>query len=155
MAKVLFICTGNYYRSRYAEMLFNHEAARCRLPWRATSSGLRVDFEQRNNRGALSGDARAALERRGIGGAAMERMPRDTTAALLDAADRIIALKRDEHRPMFAARFPDHADRAIYWDVTDVPPGETYDPLAEIEQQVADLVAELGAEARGAAQPQA
>ena len=23
---VLFLCTGNYYRSRFAEELFNHEA---------------------------------------------------------------------------------------------------------------------------------
>jgi protein-tyrosine-phosphatase len=30
---VLFLCTGNYYRSRFAEELFNHHADRAGLNW--------------------------------------------------------------------------------------------------------------------------
>ena len=37
MKRVLFLCTGNYYRSRYAEELFNHLARGENLPWRASS----------------------------------------------------------------------------------------------------------------------
>jgi hypothetical protein len=37
---VLFLCTGNYYRSRFAEALFNSVAGRMGLPWRASSRGL-------------------------------------------------------------------------------------------------------------------
>src|SRR5260370_39303693 len=37
---VLFLCTGNYYRSRFAEVLFNSVAAKMGLPWRASSRGL-------------------------------------------------------------------------------------------------------------------
>jgi len=36
---VLFLCTGNYYRSRYAEELFNHLARAEGLSWRAISRG--------------------------------------------------------------------------------------------------------------------
>jgi protein-tyrosine phosphatase len=40
---VLFLCTGNYYRSRFAEELFNHEAERASLPWIAQSRGLALE----------------------------------------------------------------------------------------------------------------
>ena len=35
---VLFLCTGNYYRSRFAEILFNSVASKLGLPWQASSS---------------------------------------------------------------------------------------------------------------------
>ena len=38
---VLFLCTGNYYRSRFAEALFDSVAVRMGLPWRASSRGWR------------------------------------------------------------------------------------------------------------------
>ena len=34
---VLFLCTGNYYRSRFAEELFNHHAERAGDDWIAQS----------------------------------------------------------------------------------------------------------------------
>src|SRR5947199_205561 len=37
---VLFLCTGNYYRSRFAEVLFNSVAGKMGLTWRASSRGL-------------------------------------------------------------------------------------------------------------------
>jgi hypothetical protein len=36
---ILFLCTGNYYRSRYAEELFNHLAKVKGHSWRAFSRG--------------------------------------------------------------------------------------------------------------------
>ena len=47
MKTVLFLCTGNYYRSRFAEELFNHQAERADLDWIAQSRGLALE------RGAL------------------------------------------------------------------------------------------------------
>ena len=37
--RLLFLCTGNYYRSRYAEETFNFQAKRDRLCWTAFSRG--------------------------------------------------------------------------------------------------------------------
>ena len=39
---VVFVCTGNFYRSRFSEYLFNALVKRHGLPWRATSRGLRA-----------------------------------------------------------------------------------------------------------------
>ena len=38
--QVLFLCSGNYYRSRYAEIVFNALAQRSGLDWIASSAGL-------------------------------------------------------------------------------------------------------------------
>ena len=38
--RVLFLCTGNYYRSRFAEELFNFFAKGEGIAWRAFSRGL-------------------------------------------------------------------------------------------------------------------
>jgi protein-tyrosine-phosphatase len=40
---ILFLCTGNYYRSRFAEVLFNSVADKMGLPWRAASRGLALE----------------------------------------------------------------------------------------------------------------
>jgi hypothetical protein len=40
MRKLLFLCIANYYRSRFAEMLFNHLAVQCQLNWVADSRGI-------------------------------------------------------------------------------------------------------------------
>ena len=39
---VVFICTGNFYRSRFSEYLFNALAKQQGLYWRATSRGLKT-----------------------------------------------------------------------------------------------------------------
>src|SRR5688500_5812497 len=36
---ILFLCSGNYYRSRFAELLFNHLVAKAGLSYRADSAG--------------------------------------------------------------------------------------------------------------------
>ena len=40
---ILFLCTGNYYRSRLAEVLFNSVAGKMGLPWQASSRGLALE----------------------------------------------------------------------------------------------------------------
>ena len=42
MKQVLFLCSANFYRSRFAEHLFNHLAPEAGLKWRAQSRGLMV-----------------------------------------------------------------------------------------------------------------
>ena len=59
---VLFLCTGNYYRSRFAEILFNSVAEKMGLPWKASSRGLALERGVNNIRWvqALAEDLPAA-----------------------------------------------------------------------------------------------
>lgn len=45
---ILFLCTGNYYRSRFAEELFNFRAPALCPGWVAGSRGIAVDLGSAN-----------------------------------------------------------------------------------------------------------
>ena len=134
---VLFLCTGNYYRSRFAECLFNSLAGKMRLPWRADSRGLALE-RGAGNIGPMAPSALKALAAAGIRGDALTRMPAPVTVAELEAAARIVALKLDEHRPLVEQRHPTWVDRIEYWQVDDAA-----DALAVIESEVHRLIARL------------
>jgi protein-tyrosine phosphatase len=70
---VLFLRTGNYYRSRFAEELFNHEAERASLPWIAQSRGLALE-RGANNVGPIA-PAKSTIA--GCPSSASSRRPRD------------------------------------------------------------------------------
>ena len=91
-----------------------------------------------------------ALEALGIcAGDDCVHAPAQVTAEDLEAADRIIALKRDEHLTLLQERFPTWADKVEFWHVDDAP-----EVLGLIEQEVMGLVARiLGGGQRPESQP--
>src|SRR5262249_55312936 len=108
---VLFLCTGNYYRSRYAEILFNSVAGRMNLPWKASSRGLALERGV-NNVGPMAASAIAALEALGVkAGDAIARMPAQVTTDDLEGAALVVALKHAEHLPLLQERFPAWAEK--------------------------------------------
>ncbi|MDF2439824.1 MAG: low molecular weight protein-tyrosine phosphatase [Abditibacteriota bacterium] len=139
---VLFLCTGNYYRSRFAENLFNHLAHREGLDWRATSGGTATELGV-NNVGPISRFVGPELERRGIALDPQPRFPCQVTESELAQADLIVALKEEEHRPHLTSRFPDWADRVTYWQIHDIDLMTPQEAFAVIGQAVEQLVAEL------------
>ncbi len=134
---VLFLCTGNYYRSRYAEILFNSVAGKMRLPWKASSRGLALERGV-NNIGPMEVSAVKALEARGLCAVAeFGRFPIQATVEDFQAAHWIVALKEAEHLPLLKERFPGWAEKVEFWHV-DGPK-----VLAVIEREVMDLAARL------------
>src|SRR5213082_770189 len=102
---VLFLCTGNHYRSRFAEILFDSVAGRMGLPWRALSKGLALE-RGAGNVGPMAVAAVQALEALGVRAAGeCARPPAQVTAEDFERADRVVALKRDEHLPLLRERF--------------------------------------------------
>jgi len=140
---VLFLCTGNYYRSRFAEGVFNHLAGQLRLGWRADSCGLALGHAETVNVGPISIYTLEAFKLRSIPIAEPIRHPRTVTLADLTSADLIIALKEAEHRALMRQRFPDWERRITYWHVHDLDQAPPHLALAEIEKLVRDLTARL------------
>src|SRR5271154_4600004 len=102
--RVLFLCTGNYYRSRFAEILFNSVARKMGLPWRASSGGPALERGV-NNVGPKGAAAVKALKARGLNAAEeFARSPAQVTMDDLVRADRVVALKQAEHLPLLQER---------------------------------------------------
>ncbi len=139
--KILFICTGNYYRSRFAQAVFNHRARLDNLPWEAYSRGLRIDAVM--GMGELSVNAVNALEQRKIDLALAGDARVALTKTDFETADRTVALKRSEHYPMMQRQFPDWIDRIDYWDVHDTDLAQPEISLPLIEEQIVELMGEL------------
>jgi protein-tyrosine phosphatase len=113
---LLFLCTGNYYRSRIAEAVFNYLAIINSLNWRAQSRGFRPKSEQMG----LSPIAHDFLVEQKIQPDLTAPCPRQLTVPDLVASSIAIALYESEHRPMMQSAFPDWAERVIYWQVPDI-----------------------------------
>lgn len=153
MGNVLFICTGNYYRSRFAEALFNHLCEERGLAMRAFSRGLATWVL---TEGAdISLDTVEALERRNIGLHLTHKMPTQLQQRDLESARRVIALKEIEHRPMMRRQFPDWEDKITYWHVHDIDVAHPEEALPEIEQLVHRLLDDLSGDASPSPSPNA
>jgi protein-tyrosine phosphatase len=142
MNRLLFLCTGNYYRSRFSEILFNSVASGSQLPWRAESRGLALDIAGYNI-GPMSDDALVRLTAKGIHCSSMERFPQSAQESDFQAAHLIIALDEEEHRPMMRERFPAWEDKIEYWLVHDLDQWEAEITLITIERNVSQLVMKL------------
>jgi protein-tyrosine phosphatase len=137
--RVLFLCSGNYYRSRFAEAVFNHHAIRRGLPWRAFSRGLAIYLVD----GDLSPHTEDALAERGIDRSLTGSTRIPLAEDDLRGADRVVALKEAEHRPMMQQQFPGWVDRISYWSVHDLDCAGPEEALPQIERQVMALAGEL------------
>ena len=147
LPRVLFLCSGNYYRSRFAEELFNHWAEAQSVRYRADSAGLWPNC-QTHNVGPMSVHTIAALREHGVHLPELLRSPRDVSEADLRDAALIIAVKEAEHRPIVESRFPSWLTRVEFWhvhDVADAPPSEA---LPQLERHVRELLARLAAASR-------
>jgi protein-tyrosine phosphatase len=141
-SQILFLCTGNYYRSRFAEHLFNHHAPDYQLPWRAFSRGLALEMLD-EDAGPISQNTLKALTARGIPLEGEVRSPIALAEQDLIAAHHIIALKHAEHHPLMNRKFPDWTERVEYWHVHDIDYATPEEALPQIEYAVQALLERL------------
>jgi len=136
---VLFICTGNFYRSRFAEAVFNYHASKEGLPWRAISRGLAIHWAT----GPLSPFTAGALAVRRIPlhHTGPDRM--QLTEDDLKSADLRVVMDRSEHFAMMVEHFPLWTAQVEYWDVPDLPINQPEVALPAIEGKVLELLERL------------
>jgi len=136
---VLFVCTGNYYRSRFAELYFNARATPT-LGWRAKSRGFRLSAE---NVGPIASCLPKRLATRELPFPAAPRFPLQLREQDLACASRIIALDAVEHRPYVETLFPAWRQQVVYWQVPDVDGMGVEEALCVIEREVDALLDQL------------
>ena len=130
--EVLFICTGNYYRSRFCEMYYNHL---CQSK-RADSKGLLAD--KGLTEGPLSIHTATYFNELNIPLEA-ERFPEQLAEVHLISFPTVIALCEREHMPLMEEQFPDWADKITYWQVNDIDFTEPRLALPELKKMVEQL----------------
>lgn len=122
--EVLFLCTGNFYRSRLAELLFRHHAEQAGLDWNVDSKGIL----SKTSHAGLSPSAAAYLDKVGL--AEMAAVPRDPESVKVEDLLRVklvVALNRIEHETLLRNRFGripvelEKLGRLRYWNVFDIP----------------------------------
>jgi protein-tyrosine phosphatase len=140
---VVFICTANYYRSRFSEYLFNALAKERGLRWQATSRGLKTWMV--DGQGPIAAFTVSRLTVMGIPFDG-ERFPIQLSEADLENADLVVAVKRAEHYAMMRDQFPRWADGIQYWHVDDLDCATADEALPLCESCVKFLVETLLAE---------
>ncbi len=149
---VLFLCTGNYYRSRFAELYFNHLAETAGVSLRAQSRGLMSDVY---GLFGMSVHAQEILRRLqvSIRPEDIARDPKLVTTTELEKAGQVIAMYRREHEPMVLRRFPDQKGLVDYWHIQDLDEAHAIHALSSCRTQVEELFDWLRLERAGTSPP--
>ena len=154
--RVLFLCTGNYYRSRLAEELLRHHAHQADLEIECDSAGL-GKIPNLSNPGPIGIAALGYLRTHGVRSLSVARYPKKWTPSDLQAADFIVCMNEREHRSLLdgqARPFLNHS-QVLYWHIPDVAEDPDLMGPELIDQNVRGLLAGLrdGAPARNGRSP--
>jgi len=127
--KILFVCTGNSYRSPVAEALL-----------KKVRGNLEVESAGTQPAGMIAPNARKFLERE----SALEKLkrtPEGLDQKNLEEYDLIVAMKQN-HKNEILRRYPQMGDRIEVWNVDDpiyLPHGSDEDVFEEIKRKVIEL----------------
>ncbi|MDR2862610.1 MAG: hypothetical protein LBV54_01850 [Puniceicoccales bacterium] len=138
----LFLCSGNYYRSRFAEAVFNFHAGRLGLHARAFSRGLATHLVAHFAE-HISPNAEVALAARGIPLECTGPRPLQVSNTDLAHAHHIIAMNEEEHRVMLHLLHPGWEERVEYWHILDTDSGLPESELPRLEKRVLELLVRM------------
>lgn len=138
--KVCFVCTGNYYRSRFAEATFNFMAKECGEEYVAESRGLNVSAADKvaNDYGELSPYTKNKMEELDIPISFTSSKRQPISKQDLKDFDIIVVMDRSEHFSMVKSFVGEDEDMILsaknfkYWAIKDVFDWEPEETLGAI-----------------------
>lgn len=133
--KVLFVCSGNAFRSPVAEALL-----------RMQNLGIEVDSAGTNPAvpDGIAGSARRYLAKLGAE-QYLKGFPEGIDNKQLEKYDLIVAMK-SRHRDTILAKCPECVDKIVVWDIEDpyfLPSGHTERIFNQIREKVSRLANSL------------
>ncbi len=142
MKNLLFICTGNFYRSRFAEAFFNYLCDVNNLDWRASSAGLKIHLADKKakDEGEISIIAKNKLLSKGISKEYFDKKRSKLDEKMLKKADLIILMDKDEHFSMIKETFPNYVNKAYFYRAKDIEYCDPEIALRIIEKEIMSLI---------------
>ncbi|TNE53914.1 MAG: low molecular weight phosphatase family protein [Bacteroidetes bacterium] len=138
ISRILFLCTGNFYRSRFAEIYFNEQVKHHHPDISAFSRGFEV-FAARNS-GPLSLHTNTFLEHLNIPLPVPLSFPVQLEDSDFEVADFTIALDHAEHLPMLRKYFPHRESEVEFWSFADVQFAAPEQVLPALKKQLDDFL---------------
>ena len=140
MNNILFVCTGNIFRSRFAEEVFNHLCKINGVDATAFSAGLQVGrYKQRK----IYWPAINELEKLKI-----EPLRSNEDSVHIDDIDvsiydQIICMDEEEHKPMVRSNELLSGFTFQYWNIVDMPKVSSDISLPKCYKKVESLIDQL------------
>ena len=127
--KILFVCTGNAYRSPVAEALLKHLNPNVETDSAGISPAIPISEDA--SKFLMKEDAQKHLK----------TSPESLSQKILESYDLIVAMEA-RHKEAILSRCPQCADKIVVWNISDpyfLPPEHTEKIFNEIKTQVQKL----------------
>ena len=140
MNSILFVCTGNIFRSRFAEEVFNHLRKINGVDATAFSAGLQVGrYKQRK----IYWPAMNELERLKIEPLRSNEDSVHINDIDVSIYDQIICMDEEEHKPMVRSNELLSGFNFKYWNIVDMPKVSSDISLPKCYKKVETLIDQL------------
>ena len=140
MNNILFVCTGNIFRSRFAEEVFNHLCKINGVDATAFSAGLQVGrYKQRK----ICRPAMNELERLKIEPLRSNEDSVHINDIDVSIYDQIICMDEEEHKPMVRSNEHLSGFTFQYWNIVDMPKVSSDISLPKCYKKVESLIDQL------------
>ena len=140
MNNILFVCTGNIFRSRFAEEVFNHLCKINGVDATAFSAGLQVG---RYNQRKIYRPAMNELERLKIEPLRSNEDSVHINDIDVSIYDQIICMDEEEHKSMVRSNELLSGFTLQYWNIVDMPKVPSDISLPKCYKKVETLIDQL------------